>query len=129
MLTMHNQGATHYTLGELGADKIVIHVWQPYGENAADSAVGANIRAALYSLYHSHLERVVVNVSNVGWSRIVADPICEEGAVCPIALLLGTSQLPQTLGKVGQQQNPYPKPVMNSGVPRMDDPSFLGDFP
>ena len=75
------------------------HVWQPFSETAADAAVGANLRGALYGLYHRHLHRVVVNVSNVGWSRIVTDPICEDGAVCPVALLIGTSQLPQTLGK------------------------------
>jgi len=88
-------GATHYTLGTPSSSSLVVHVWQPFSETAADAAVGANLRGALYGLYHRHLHRVVVNVSNVGWSKIVTDPICEEGAVCPVALLIGTSQLPQ----------------------------------
>ncbi|CAE7031311.1 unnamed protein product [Symbiodinium sp. CCMP2456] len=88
-------GATHYTLGTPSSSSLVVHVWQPFSETAADAAVGANLRGALYGLYHRHLHRVVVNVSNVGWERIVTDPICEEGAVCPVALLIGTSQLPQ----------------------------------
>jgi len=88
-------GATHYTLGTPSSSSLVVHVWQPFSETAADAAVGANLRGALYGLYHRHLHRVVVNVSNVGWSRIVTDPICEDGAVCPVALLIGTSQLPQ----------------------------------
>ncbi|CAK9101525.1 unnamed protein product [Durusdinium trenchii] len=59
--------ATKYTLGNAtNATELV--VWQPFPENDRDSAVGANIRAALFNLYHEQLDKFKGHIDAYVWS-------------------------------------------------------------
>lgn len=52
MLHVDLPQATHYTLG---GGSVVVEVWQPFPDTAADGVVAASFRGALFSLYRQRV--------------------------------------------------------------------------
>eukprot|EP00930_Biecheleria_cincta_P023629 TRINITY_DN17041_c0_g2_i1.p1 TRINITY_DN17041_c0_g2~~TRINITY_DN17041_c0_g2_i1.p1 ORF type:complete len:1220 (-),score=161.77 TRINITY_DN17041_c0_g2_i1:138-3770(-) len=92
--------ASCYVLGTWNSTQTPVEVWQPYGETSS-AAVGANIRGALWVLYHDRLDQYYVILRNVPWSNLSEDPICQGGESCPDVILTGSAQLP---GQVAAQK-------------------------
>ncbi|CAE7604990.1 unnamed protein product [Symbiodinium natans] len=91
--------ATEYTLGEGCGRKMWLDLWQPFSETAADAAVGANLRGALYTLFVDHLTQFCVKVSNKGWDGCGSARICEEGEPCPNVILNGDNPFPRRIAE------------------------------
>lgn len=92
--------ASCYVLGTWNSTQTRVEVWQPYGETSS-AAVGANIRGALWVLYHNSLDQHYVILRNVPWANLSEDPLCQGGKSCPDVILTGSTQLP---GQVAAQK-------------------------
>ncbi|CAK9034545.1 unnamed protein product [Durusdinium trenchii] len=116
--------ATKYTLGNAtNATELV--VWQPFPEDDPDSAVGANIRAALFNLYHEQLDKFKVTLHNVGWDGVAKNSICTSNAPCPNVILLGSSQLSErVVADRVKPLNHFMEEYLRANLARMQD-----DFP